>query len=82
MKLDELKQKLLLSNAPERWYSIDDGLKADAYILYKNYSIWEYFYLDERGNRLDYKIFKEEEEAYEHLWQKIKNRLEIFKPNK
>jgi hypothetical protein len=38
-------------------YCIDDGLKSNAYILYKNYLKWEFFYLDEKGNRNDYQIF-------------------------
>ena len=45
MKLTELKKELEGNNVPERWYSINEGLKPDACNLYKNYSLWEYFYL-------------------------------------
>jgi hypothetical protein len=53
MDLKTLKKKLLENNISESMYSIDDGLKPDAFILYRNYSKWECFYLDERGNRDD-----------------------------
>lgn len=79
MDLNELKKKLYDYNVPERWYSIDNGLKYDACVLYRNYSKWEYFYLDERGNRLDYKILDNDSAAYEHLWTKIEYQLRIFK---
>lgn len=78
MKLVELKEKLYWNNVPERWYSLDEGLKPDACILYKNYSKWEFFYLDEKGNRNDYEVFDDEEKAYEHLWKKMKYQLSVF----
>ena len=78
MNLAELNKKLKESNVPERWYSIDEGLKPDACILYKNYSIWEFFYLDEKGDRHDHKLFKSEEEAFDHLWKKMDYQLRIF----
>lgn len=79
MDLNELKKRLYKSNVPERWYSIDEGLKPDACILYKNYSKWEFFYLDEKGNRTDYRIFDNDDEAYEYLWKKMEYQLKIFK---
>ncbi len=79
MSLLELVDKLYWSNVPKRWYSLNEGLKPDACILYKNYSTWEFFYLDERGERHDYRLFNNEEEAFEHLWKKMKYQLEIFK---
>ena len=82
MNLTELKIKLQENNVPERWYSLDDGLKPDACILYKNYSVWEFFYLDERGGRNDHKIFKIEEDAFEYLWQKMEYQLRIFRAAK
>ena len=78
MTKKELTEKIIINHIPDRWYSLDNGLKPDACILYKNYSVWEYFYLDEKGNRHDHKIFKIEEEAYEHLWTKLKYQLDIF----
>lgn len=78
MNLIELKDKLYWNNVPERWYSLNDGLKPDACILYKNYSTWEFFYLDEKGGRNDVHFFKNDEEAYNYLWKKMKYQLEIF----
>lgn len=81
MDKQTLISKLQSNNIPERWYSINEGLKPNACIIYENYSLWEYFYLDEKGERLDYKIFSNEEEAYEHLWNKMKYQAKIFKIN-
>jgi len=47
--------------------------------LYKNYSKWEFFYLDEKGEKHDYKIFYDAEDAYDHLWKKMEYQLAIFK---
>jgi hypothetical protein len=58
---------------------LDDGLKPTAHILYKNYSKWEYFYLDERGGRNDLRIFYDEVEAFDYLWERIEYNFQIFK---
>jgi hypothetical protein len=79
MNLDDLKAILYQNNVPERWYSLDDGLKPDACILFKNYNRIEFFYLDEKGDRHDYKVFSNEEDAYDYLWKKMKYQLGIFK---
>jgi len=46
-----------------------------AHVLYKNYAKWEYFYLDERGERQGYTEFSEEEDAYAYLWNKLEMEL-------
>lgn len=74
----ELKDKRYWSNVPERWYSINEGLKPDACILYKNYSIWDFFYLDEMGERHENRVFSTDEEAYEFLWSKMEKQLNVF----
>ena len=79
MNINQLKEKLFTYNVPEHWYSIDEGLKSDACILFKNYSKWEFFYLDERGNRNEFKIFTHKEDAFDYLWKKMEYQLEIFK---
>lgn len=79
MDFFELKDKLYWGNVPERWYSLNEGLKPDAYILCKNYFKWESFYLDERGERHDYRIFDNEQDAYDYLWKKMKYQLDVFK---
>lgn len=40
---------------PQSWYSINDRLSSDTYILNKVYDRWEYFYFDERGKKNGYK---------------------------
>jgi hypothetical protein len=79
MQIQELKNKLYQNNVPERWYSLNDGLKPDACIIYKNYSNWECFYLDEKGDKHDYKIFQKDEDAYDYLWKKMEYQLSVFK---
>lgn len=79
MDFFELKDKLYWSNVPERWYSLNEGLKPDACILCKNYFKWEFFYLDERGERHDYRIFDDEQDAYDYLWEKMRSQLDVFK---
>ena len=71
MDLETLKRKLHENNIPANLYSIDDGLKSMAYVLYKNYAKWECFYLDERGIRRGEQIFYNEEDAYDYLWFKM-----------
>jgi len=82
MKLTELKQRIVLNEIPDRWYSINDGLKTNACIIYHNYKIWEYFYLDEKGQRHDSKPFINAEDAYDHLWIKLEDQLSVFRPHK
>ena len=75
MTLKEFEEKVRVNKVPDRLYSLDHGLKPDAYILYKNYSKCEFFYLDERGNRNSYKEFTNDEDAYEFLWKKLEDEI-------
>ena len=50
MTRKELERKLEQLGCLD-WYSLDGSLCSDRRILYENYSVWEYFYKDERGNR-------------------------------
>lgn len=79
MTLSELKKLLTSYNIPERWYSLNEGLKLDAFILHNNYSKWEYFYLDEKGEKHDFILFLNESDALDYLWKKLKRQSEIFK---
>lgn len=79
MNLIELKDKLYWKNVPDRWYSLDEGLKPDACILYKNYAKWEFFYLDKKGDRHEFKVFSDVDDAYDHFWQKMEYQLEVFR---
>jgi hypothetical protein len=78
MTIFDLQKKLYESNVPERWYSLNQGLKPDALILYKNYSHWEFFYLSEKGDKLDFKLFLNESDAFEYFWKKILKQLDVF----
>lgn len=71
MTLSELIDNIKKNNIPESSFSIYEGLKPNAYILIKNYSNWEFFYLSERGDRNDTQIFYNEESAFDHLWKKL-----------
>ncbi len=77
MNFKDLEIKLRENNVPERWYGINE-LKSDACILYQNYLKWEFFYLDEKGDRNDFKIFLNEDDACNYLWDKIEYQLKIF----
>ena len=51
MRVEELKEKLNELKVPKEWYSINEGLKFDAYILNKVYYYWEYFYFETRFDK-------------------------------
>ena len=53
----------------EHLYSLDGSLDPDKYILYHNYSVWEYFFFDEKGGRSNMRFFHSEEEAYDFIYQ-------------
>jgi hypothetical protein len=75
MTQKELEEKIRLSNVPDHFYSLNDGLKSNAYILYKNYAKWEFFYLDERGGRNTFKEFTNDEEAFDFLWTMLEKEM-------
>lgn len=82
MKKSDLLDMLKKNQVPESWYSLDDGLKMDAFVIIENYSCWEFFYLDEKGDRQDFHLFSREEEAYDYLWSKIDYDLRVFRGKK
>jgi hypothetical protein len=71
MRLAELKDKIIAGKILDSLFSIDDGLKPNAHILFKNYSKWEYFFLDERGYRQDFSEFENEGDAFDHFWKRL-----------
>lgn len=73
MNVTQLINELDRMRVPKSFYSINDGLKTDAYILNYVYGRWEYFYFDEKGNRLDEKNFLNEEEAVEFFLKRIRS---------
>ena len=78
MNLEVLKNMLAKNNVSDSIYSLNEGLKPNAYILNKNYSKWEFFFLDEKGQRNNFHEFINEEDAFEFFWGKIE--LEIRYP--
>ena len=79
MDVIQLINELDKMQVPQSFYSINSNLKTDAYILNYVYGQWEYFYFDEKGNRLEEKIFSNEEEAAEFFLKKIQNEIKYMK---
>lgn len=71
MTLDKLKENIIIWEVPESLYSINDGLKPNAYIIFENYGKWEFFFLDEKGKRSGHVFFYNSEDGFDYLWQKL-----------
>jgi hypothetical protein len=78
MTLAELKKKIDEYNIPDRWYAINEGEKPNALILYKTYANWEFFHVDNEGEKSNHVLFATEEEAYDYLWQQLHRRLQDY----
>lgn len=68
----------------EHLYSLDGSLEPDKYILYHNYSVWEYFFFDEKGGRSNMRFFhsyNRENETYNFLKRNVQFSL-FFHPIK
>lgn len=76
------KEKIYQNNVPDSWYSINEGIKLDSYILIKNKDYWDFFYCDERGETSLHRIFENENLALDFLWEKIEQNIKLFKWNK
>lgn len=81
MDIQELKRKLNDLSIPKDWYSINDGLKPDAYILENVYGKWIFYYFDEKGNRQNEREFDSEESACSYLLDKLMTELK-YPPSK
>jgi hypothetical protein len=73
----DLKKKLDALNVYPGFYSLDGQLLPDRIVLYHNYTKWEVFYFDERGNRDKEKIFFSESDACEYIYEYFKKQNEI-----
>ena len=71
MKYRDLLINIKKNNVPESLFSINQGLKPNAYILLKNYAKWEFFFLDEKGSRIDAQTFYDDDKAFDYLWEKL-----------
>lgn len=74
----ELKLELNKIGVSERNYSLNEGLKTDAYIIEEYDGIWKFYYFDERGQESDYNFFKSDEKAYTYLLVKFKEQLKLL----
>ncbi len=72
MDILNLVEKLDEIGVPKRYYSINGDLSSDTYILNEVYGKWEFFYFDEKGNRNNYKIFTNVNDACMHMLSILK----------
>lgn len=75
----ELKCKLDDLDVFPEFYSLEGNLLPDRIVLFHNYSKWEVFYLDERGNRNNEKVFFAENDACDYIYNYFKKQKEIEK---
>lgn len=54
MSTEEMKTRIEELNIPSRYYSINGNIASDRYIFRQIYTYWECFYIDERGNQMDF----------------------------
>lgn len=78
MNVNQLKKVLVIMGIPDRYYSINSGLKPDSFILRNVYAYWEYFYMDERGGENEYKRFESESEACDFFFTVMKEQSKYF----
>ena len=76
MNTQELKEKLRLIGVGESNYSINGFEKPDTFILRDKGTIWEVFYLDERGRKNEVNEFYSEYDAYEYFYQQFQSLYE------
>jgi len=79
MTRTELKQKLDALNVHPGFYSLDGELLPDRVVLFDNYGKSEVFYFDERGNRVNVKIFSSELDAHNYIYEYFKKQKAIEK---
>jgi len=68
----ELKDELDRLGVHAGFYSLEGNLLPDRIVLYHNYSKWEVFYFDERGNRDNEKVFFSENDACNYIYEYFK----------
>ncbi len=82
MTFKEFSNNINEKSIPESWYSIDNGVKFNASILINNKSYWEFFDYDEMGEKHNWKILNNEEEALDFLWKQMERKMILFNRNK
>lgn len=76
MNKEILRHKLDELNISPGFYSLEGELLPDRVVLYHNYSKWEVFYFDERGNRDIEKVFFSESDACNYIFEYFKKQKE------
>jgi len=59
-------------------YSLEGDLLWDRIIMFNSYNDWHVFYLDERGNRNEEKIFHSESEACDYIFDFFKKKKDYL----
>lgn len=76
MNRDFLTKLLDIEGIPSSWYSLyGDFFVPDRIVLHENYSKWEIFYIDERGNKTMLTTCNSEATACAYIHQKMINGL-------
>ncbi|MBQ0738833.1 hypothetical protein [Aquimarina celericrescens] len=78
MTKEELKIELSKIGVIESDYSIDEGLKSDAYIIEEYDGLWRFFYYDEKGEESQQSLFKSKEESFKYLVSTFKDQLKLL----
>jgi len=79
MNKEELKHKLEELDVYYGFSSLEGDLLPDRIVLYHNYTKWEVFYFDERGNRDNEKIFFSENDACNYVYEHFKKQNRIIR---
>lgn len=82
MTKSELLTKLQTYDVPLSLFSLNEGLKPDAFILLESDGIWEGFYFDEKGNEHDRILYPSEEIAYDYLWANLEREMRFYYPER
>lgn len=78
MNKEELILELKLLGIKEANYSLNEGLKINAYIIESLDGVWRFFYFDEKGNETSIMLLKSKTEAYNYLLDKVKEDIEFY----
>lgn len=79
MNRQELKYNLDKLNVYPGFYSLNGELLPDRIVLYENYTKWEVFYFDERGNQTNKQFFLSESDACNYIYEQFKEQKYIEK---
>ena len=78
MNREELKNHLDALEIYPEFYSLEGNILPDRIVLYYNYTKWEVFYFDERGNRDNEKVFFSENDACNYIYEYFERQKKII----